>query len=103
MEFEFVSNRLLELKNDIEFDMPFLGQVVEYTRDIFLGNHDCIFCKKYYNYLIKKKAGMKMEWIQYFKRIRNLFKRCFKWSVCSWNLISLQTQIGQSAGHQNGF
>lgn len=96
-------NRLLELKNDVEFDMPFLGQIVDYTRDVFLGNHDCVFCKEYYKYLIKKKGVKQKEWIEYFKRIRSLFKKCFKLSVCSWNLISPQTRIDRSADRQNVF
>ena len=77
-----ITNRILEIKRDAEFSMSFLGESIAYTRDILFGSQSCIFCKRYVNYLNKIQENKKKEWIQYFRQMKELFKKCFQLSVC---------------------
>ena len=62
--------------------MSFLGESIAYTRNILFGSQPCIFCKRYVNYLNKIQENKKKEWIQYFRQMKELFKKCFQLSVC---------------------
>ena len=95
---------LMEICRNFEFSMPFLKEEVAYTKDIFFGKQSCIFCKKYFNYLMGKRMRKQKEYSNYFKQLKTLFKNCFQLLVCSWNLIFLQTnQVRVGEGLQNAF
>ena len=79
---------MLEIKKDVDYSMPFLKNIVPYTEKVLFGDHDCIFCKEYLDYLLSLSVTKKRKWRNYFVNLRKLFNKCFQCYVfCKYNWV----------------
>lgn len=58
--------------------MRFTKTIVDYSKQALFGNQRCIFCKRYWNYLMSTSLKKRKALSGYLKSLRSLWKQCFQ-------------------------
>ena len=70
--------RLKEISEDMNFSMPFLGNLVTYTKIMVFGTESCVLCKPYWKFLSNKSLYKRAKWKKYFNNLVKYSKMCFQ-------------------------
>lgn len=70
--------RLKEISEDMNFSMPFLGNLVTYTKMMVFGTESCVLCKPYWKSLSNKSLHKRAKWKKYFNNLVKYSKMCFQ-------------------------
>ena len=62
----------------MNFSMPFLGNLVTYTKMMVFGTDSCVLCKPYWKSLSNKSLYKRAKWKKYFNNLVKYSKMCFQ-------------------------